>query len=119
MRHYLEIDGYTVPRVSRLNVKPMYRNETRKTTLSGGLAVDRGEEKLKLSARARILSTTEMKTIEAKLKKIFVSVKFYYRGEIVEKKMITSPISPKNSGYPNRSEADEVYTDVTIELEEQ
>lgn len=119
MRYYLEIDGYSVPRVGKMTVIGFYRNEDRKTTFSGGLAVDRGEEKLKISAKARIFSNVEMKTIEAKMKKIFVPAKFYYRGEVVEKNMITAPVKSYNSGYPNRSEAGEIFTDIVIEMEEQ
>lgn len=119
MRHYLKIENYTVPRVSKLDVAGFYRSEERKTTFSGGLAVDRGQYKKKISARIRIFSADEKRALEALLQKIIVKAEFYDNGEIVQKDMISAPIKSFQSCFPSRSEENAVYTDVVLELEEQ
>lgn len=119
MRQHLKIEGEEVQNLSSIIVSEFYRNESQKVTLSGGLAIDRGEIKLKLSARIRSASLAQIKNIERKLSKIFVTAEFYYRGELVEKRMAASPIPKYTKEYLNESEKEPYYRNIEFTLEEQ
>lgn len=119
MQYYLKIGGESIPNVSALVVSDFYRNETRRTTFSGGESVDRGTLKLRLYARIRSANLSQMKALEEKLSGIIVTTEFYYRGELVEKKMIASTIPKYVVDYPNGSEEEPYYREIEFNMEEQ
>lgn len=118
MRRHLKIEGETVPNVSAIIVDDFYRDETKKTTLSGGLSIDRGDLKLKLVVRIRSASLLQLKELERKLSSIIVTAEFYYRGKLVEKAMVASTIPKYEEEYPNGSEEEPYYRKIEFELEE-
>lgn len=119
MQHHLKIGGESIPNISALVVNDFYRNETKKTTFSGGESVDRGSLKLKFYARIRSANLSQLKELERKLSGIIVTAEFYYRGELVEKKMIASTVPKYEEEYPNGSEEEPYYRKIEFSMEEQ
>lgn len=119
MNHYLKIDGYCVPEISSIVVGEFFRNESRLTTFSGGIAVDRGSPKLQVTVRIRRANLTQIEAIEEKLAPIILPAEFYYRGEIVQRSMVSSPISTYRVEYPELSEKSPYYRAIEFTLEEQ
>ena len=118
--YYLKLGAKEIPRVSSLIVTPFYRAETRQTTLSGGLAVDRGDLKKKIEVTIRLMSAAELDELENLLATIVVSAEFYYNNTLVAVNMVADPIQSKQEVYYyGKRENGVYYANIKFTLEEQ
>ena len=119
-KYYLKISGKEIPRVSSLVTTNFFRTETRQTTFSGGLAIDRGDVKKRVETSVKIMSAKEFKELEMTLNAIIIDAEFYYRGELVSTKMIANPVTSFNEIYLyGKREEGVYYTDIKFMMEEQ
>ncbi len=119
-KYYLRLGNMEVPRVSNLTITPFYRAETRQTTLSGGLAVDRGDVKKRIEATVKIMSADELAELENLLASIIVSAEFYYLEKLVSINVVADPIQSRNEIYLyGKREKGAYYTNIKFTLEEQ
>lgn len=119
-KYYLKLNGTEVPRVSSLIVTPFYRAETRQTTLSGGLAVDRGDLKKRIDVMIKIMSADEYAELESVLKTIVAKAEFFYGENLETINVIADPVRSKDEIYPYGIRENGVYyANIKLTLEEQ
>lgn len=117
---YLAISGNVIKRVQKIIETPFYRAESRQTTLSGGLAVDRGDLKKRLEVTIRIMSAEELTALEEILDNITATAEFYSRNKLVTIDMIAQPITSCEEIYLyNDRNKGVYYVNVKFTLEEQ
>ena len=71
---HLEVDGKFIPHVTRLEITKFYRTESRRTNIDGGLIIDRGKEKVRISALVSYAEPEIIKHLEAAHRKMFFPV---------------------------------------------
>lgn len=119
-KYYLKLGEMTVPRVSKLIVTHFYRAESRQTTLSGGLAVDRGDVKKRLEINIKIMSAAELRELERVLDTIVTTAEFYYLDEHKTINVVADPILSKDEIYLyGKRENGVYYANIRFTLEEQ
>ena len=119
-KYYLKLGSYEVPRVSKIRVNNFYRAESRQTTLSGGLAVDRGDVKKRLEINIRLMTAAEMEELENVLDNIVATAEFYYLGKLTTINVVADPVASRDEIYlyGNR-EKGVCYANIRLTLEEQ
>ncbi len=119
-KYFLKLGEKEIPRISKLTITPFFRSETRKTTLSGGLAIDRGDVKKRIEATVKIMSADELRELELTLGNITVEAEFYYLNELTKSTFITEPVMTKDEIYIYNDRSKGVYyVNIKFTMEEQ
>lgn len=119
-KYYLKLQDNVIPRVSNIVSTNFFRAETKKTTLNGGLTVDRGDVKIRLDVTVKVMSASEVKALEKILNEIIILAEFYNLDTLTNLTMVTEPISSKTEVYLYGDRTKGVYyTNVKFTLEEQ